>query len=175
MARPKTRNRVAKRRGTTPHPPAHPEARLTSQAARDARIRRQIRDGLCNPKRPPAPCTLDPVAAAKESAVWRHILANYLWAYSADTWEDWHASYQNVGVFWGSARGSLTQAVEQLHNMRHGHISMTSYDAERPMPGSANHAAWLVVQGIHPSVRDVVRQTLVANRRRTQLSALEIS
>lgn len=170
MARPKTRDSAAKRRWNAPRPSTRPEARPTSQAARDARLRRQIRDGTCHPKRPPAVCDINPVEIARTSAEWAHPLAVYLWAWSADTWEIWHAHVQATYPleFWGSPRDSLALAVEKFHAARDGWMTFGWAKHERPAPGNGSAAAWWLWHGLDPSIRDVLSRVYNANQARAR-------
>lgn len=177
MARPKPRDsrtrqlwqRERQERQGQPAPRPPP----TSAAGRDASLRRQIRAGTIHPRRPPAPCTLDPVQAAAGSDEWEVVLAQYLWAWSADTWEVWDAYVRREhpeAMFYGSPRDTLYSAVERFHLIHQGHIDfrapVEARTATRPTPGSAQAVYWWLARGIDPSVRDVLRRVVEHARQR---------
>lgn len=170
MARSKTRNGPVQRRWNAPCPSTRPPPLPPTQAARDARLRRQILAGTCNPKRPPTPCTLNPVDAARVSSDWAPVLDAYLWAHSADTWEVWHAHVQTMYPleFWGSPRDSLTAAVEKFHAARNGWMSCTYSQHERPVAGSASATLWWLGCGLDPSVRDTLARVYREDQHRRQ-------
>lgn len=68
----------------------------TSRDGQAAALRRQIAAGTIRPKRPPPVCAVDPVAWALAEANYLPKLLEWLWAYSADTWEIWCARHGSV-------------------------------------------------------------------------------
>lgn len=175
MPRSKTRNGPVQRRWNAPRPSTRPEPLLPTLAARDARLRRQILAGTCNPKRPPAPCLLDPVAVARTSSDWAPVLDAYLWAYSADTWEVWHAHVRAKYPleFWGSPRDSLTAAVEKFHASRLGWMSFDYAKYGRPIAGSCSATAWWLGCGLDPSVRDILTRVYHEDEQRRRRQPME--
>lgn len=157
-----------------PHPhPIDTPVVPTSTAARDARLRRMIRDGKAHPKRP-LPNVADPVEAATRSAAWSHVLAAYLWAWSADTWESWHAhgvKWHLTGFYYGDTpRETLTRAVDRFHDVRTAYLNISRDRIEyggKPQ-GYVEGQLWWLIQGLHPSVRDVPWRVLARNRQRAE-------